>query len=406
MSAETEPDFAIEQEALSAISFQPGVEAIDDGYALCDRHLLTLVYCNSTFRKWFDVHELHNSIDQVINNLKSDILLKRLAKRGTYTFAIESEQNNQGIPALVEVSFKPLSKGDAQYIAVHARNMTKLLEKDALIQSHSHMIEQSNRQLARLTKRLEAENGRLSSELEVTRKLQQFLIPTKAELSLIDTLDIACFMEPADEIGGDYYDVLQHEHGVRIGIGDVTGHGLESGVIMLMVQMGIRTLLASKETDAIPMLSILNQAIFDNVTRMGTDKSLSLAILDYQDGKVRVTGQHEEIIVVRKGGAIERLDTIELGFPIGLVDDIAHFIDETHIHLQPGDGIVLYTDGITEAENMAKEQYEMERLCAVINKNWSKSADAICNAITSDVYHFIGEQNIYDDITLLVIKQA
>ena len=239
----------------------------------------------------------------------------------------------------------------------------------------------------------------------MTRKLQQFLLPATEELLKIEDLDIAGFMEPADEVGGDYYDVLQHDLGVRIGIGDVTGHGLESGMVMLMVQMGIRTLLASKETDTTRILSILNRAIFDNVARMDTDKSLSLAILDFQDGKVRVTGQHEEIIVVRKGGSIERLDTIELGFPIGLDSDIDHLIDETHIHLQLGDGIVLYTDGITEAENIAKEQYEMERLCAIISKHWSKSAEAICNAITDDVYRFIGEQNIYDDITLLVIKQ-
>ena len=328
-----------------------------------------------------------------------------MAKRGTYTLAIEPGNKERGFPGLLEISFKPLNNGDDQYIAVHVRNMTKLLEKDALIKSHARMIEQSNRQLARLTRQLEAENIRLSTEVEITRKLQQMLLPATKELLQIDTLDIACFMEPADEVGGDYYDVLQHDQGIRVGIGDVTGHGLESGMVMLMVQMGIRTLLASREFDATRILSTLNRAIFANIARMKTDKSLSLAILDFQDGKVRVTGQHEEIIVVRKGGEIERLDTMELGFPIGLDDNIDHLIDETHIHLQPGDGIVLYTDGITEAENIAKQQYEMERLCAVIAHHWSKSAAAIRDAITDDVYQFIGQQKIYDDITLLVIKQ-
>jgi len=396
-----------EQATLSALSFQPSVDMIDDAYAFCDRHSLQLVYCNTTFREWFDVHELHINIAQVFPTLKTDILLKRLSKRGFYTLSIEREPQLQSkhLPSLLEITFKPVTDGGQQLIAIHVRNMTKLLEKDALIQSHSRLIEQSNRQLARLSKQLEDENKRLNAEVEVTRKLQQFLLPSAAELLLVEDMEIACFMEPADEVGGDYYDVLQHKDGVLIGIGDVTGHGLESGVVMLMVQMGIRTMLANNETDAEQILNVLNQAIIDNVTRMDTDKSLSLAILNCQKGKVRLTGQHEEVIVVRKGGTIERIDTIDLGFPIGLDENIAHLIDDTCIHLQAGDGIVLYTDGITEAENMAKEQYKVERLCAVISDHWSKSAEGVSHAIIDDLYHFIGKQNIYDDITLLVIKQ-
>ena len=80
-----------QMQPLSAISFEPGIEIIDDGYALCDRQTLTLVYCNPVFRTWFDVHELHVFIDQIIDSLKTDILLKRLAKRGAYTLAIEPE---------------------------------------------------------------------------------------------------------------------------------------------------------------------------------------------------------------------------------------------------------------------------------------------------------------------------
>ena len=148
---------------LSAISFQPVVEFIDDGYALCNRESLTLVYCNPVFRTWFDVHELPISINQIIDTLKTDILLKRLAKRGAYTLAIEPEHKQRELPGLLEASFKLINNGDTQYIAVHVRNMTKLLEKDALIKSHARIIEQSNRKLARLTKQLEAENIRLSA---------------------------------------------------------------------------------------------------------------------------------------------------------------------------------------------------------------------------------------------------
>ena len=403
MTIEVKPQKTLD--ILSALSFQPAVDSIEDGYAFFDQQTLQLLYCNNAFRQWFDVHKLYLNIDQVFPTLRTDILLKRLSKRGSYSFSIELEQQSNWLPKLLDISFKLINKEDQVLVAVHAHNMTKLLEKDALIQSHSKIIEQSNRQLARLTKQLEVENIRLNAEVEVARKLQKFLLPTKAELLKVHEMDIACFMEPAEEVGGDYYDVLQHDDGVLIAIGDVTGHGLESGMVMLMVQMGIRTLLANNEIDATQILSALNQAIIGNVERMNAERSLSLAIIYYQNGEVRITGQHEEIIVVRKGGNVECIDTIDLGFPIGLVDDISDFIKDIHINLQPGDGIVLYTDGITEAENIKNEHYEMDRLCAVIGNNWAESAETVCSAITDDLYQFIGEQKVYDDITLLVIKQ-
>lgn len=386
-------------------SFAPSVEIIDDGYALCDKLSLQLVYANRVFMQWFKLDKIPINIQQIFPTFNPDTMLKRLAKRGTYSISIKLEQTQQKIPALLEITFKSIAENEQNYISMHAHNMTKLLEKDALIKSHSCIIEQSNRQLARLSKQLKVENNRLSAELEVTRKLQKFLLPTKDELLQINELDIACFMEPADKVGGDYYDILQHDDGIRISIGDVTGHGLESSMIMLMVQMGIRTLLASKITDAKQMLSILNHAIFANLVRINVDKSLSLAVLDYKDAKIRITGQHEEIIIVRKNGTINLLDTIDLGFPIGLDKDIADFIAETYVQLNSGDGIVLYTDGITEAANSTKQQYGIERLCAVIKNNWSKSAESIRDDVISELFHFIGKQIIFDDITLLVLKQ-
>ncbi|HBB31884.1 MAG TPA: serine/threonine protein phosphatase, partial [Cyanobacteria bacterium UBA9273] len=75
--------------------------------------------------------------------------------------------------------------------------------------------------------------------------------------------EIAGFMEPASEVGGDYYDVLYHNGTVKIGIGDVTGHGLESGVLMLMVQTAVRTLLEVNETDSKKFLDVLNRTIYN-----------------------------------------------------------------------------------------------------------------------------------------------
>ena len=252
---------------------------------------------------------------------------------------------------------------------------------------------------------LQAENLRLGAELDVTRKLQQMLLPTAAELQQIADLDIACYMAPADEVGGDYYDVLQHNGHIKIGIGDVTGHGLESGVVMLMTQAMVRALLPSGETDPVRFLDTVNRALYGNVQRMGTDKNLTLALLDYAAGEVRLSGQHEEMLVVRREGCVERVETVDLGFPIGLVDEIADYIQHRTVVLQPGDGVVLYTDGITEAENAAGELYGLERLCAVVHAHWAQAAETIKEAVVADVRRHIGGHQVYDDLTLVVVKQ-
>ncbi|MGL5195646.1 MAG: PP2C family protein-serine/threonine phosphatase, partial [Chroococcales cyanobacterium] len=75
------------------------------------------------------------------------------------------------------------------------------------------------------------------------------------------------------------------------------------------------------------------------------------------------------------------------------------------VELNPGDGVVLYTDGIPEAENMAGEFYGMDRLCAVVSQYWQESAEAIRELVIQDVREFIGEQKVFDDITLVVMKQ-
>ncbi|WNZ27699.1 SpoIIE family protein phosphatase [Leptolyngbya sp. NK1-12] len=263
----------------------------------------------------------------------------------------------------------------------------------------------ANQEITALNRKLEAENLRMSAELDVTRKLQQMILPRSEELAAITSLDIAGFMEPADEVGGDYYDVLQCDEVITIGIGDVTGHGLESGILMVMTQTAVRTLSEMREADPVKFLDTLNRAIYQNIQRMNSDRSLTLAILNYADHQLSISGQHEETLIVRANGVIERINTKNLGFPIGLDDAIAPFISHASIRLESGDGIVLYTDGITEAENLAGEQYGIERLCGTVAQNWQATAEEIKQRVIADVHHHIGEQKIFDDITLLVLKQ-
>jgi len=280
----------------------------------------------------------------------------------------------------------------------------KVLERTAQLAQRTDQLAQANEEITALNEQLQSENLRMSAELNVSRRLQKMLLPSEKELEAIDGLDIAGFMEPAAEVGGDYYDVLQHNGRILFGIGDVTGHGLESGALAIMVQSSIRTLLALNETDPVKFFSALNQMVFHNVQRMGAEKSLTLALVDYQQNQLYLSGQHEDIIVVRQG-TVELIDTFDLGFPIGLEPDIADFVKATQVSLNAGDVVVLYTDGITEAENQSKEYYGLERLCQIVQHNWLRTAEEIQQAVIDDVRQFIAEQKVYDDITLLVLKQ-
>ena len=278
-------------------------------------------------------------------------------------------------------------------------------ELEVRVEERTVELKVASQEIGLLYEQLQEENLRISAELDIARQVQQIILPKAHELTQIPHLDIAGFMEAAHEVGGDYYDVLTYNGGVKIGIGDVCGHGLESGIVMLMVQTAVRTLMENHETDPIEFLSAINRVIYANVQRINPDKNLTLALLDYQDGQVNLSGQHEEVLIVRSGGEVERIDTSDLGFPIGLVDDIAGFVAQTQILLNPGDGVVLYTDGITEAENAKRKLYGLEQLIEVVSQNWQYGADAIRQAVVDDVRSHVGQHIIYDDMTLVVIKR-
>ena len=284
-------------------------------------------------------------------------------------------------------------------------------------QTLENRVEKRTKQLIKTRE----DNLRMGAELDVSRQLQEVILPTDKEISAINSLDIAAFMEPADEIGGDYYEVLKHaaDDGVLIGIGDVTGHGLESGMVMLMIQSIIRSQSTATDLDLIKILQIANKTIHDNVSRMNSEKHLTLMLLDYHQtdegesheldkaaGTIRYSGQHESFLVIRNNGLIEEYDTDELGFPVGLVEEADDFFEEGSLDLYKGDTVVLYTDGITEAANSEHELYGIERLREIAAANFKCSATEIKEKIIDHVKQHIGGQKVYDDLTLLVFKQV
>ncbi|ASP35454.1 SpoIIE family protein phosphatase [Labrenzia sp. VG12] len=303
------------------------------------------------------------------------------------------------IPTRDEVAAVGLAFNNmAEEISYHTENLENLVEE------RTSKLETANREIVALNKRLKSENLRLGAELDVAKRIQEMVLPRRSELEGIPQVEIAAFMEPADEVGGDYYDVLFDGDRIKVGIGDVTGHGLESGVLMLMVQSVARALQEKGDRDPIAFLDVLNRAVYKNITRTKSDKHLTLAFVDYEDGNVTLSGQHEEVLIIRANGDTERIDTMDLGFPVGLEADISPFVATMDLAFGPDDVLVLHTDGITEAENNKGEMYGLDRLSQSAHDNREKSAKGIAEAVINDVKFHIGDYKVFDDITLVVLK--
>ncbi len=363
--------------------------------------------------------------NQVIDALerKTQDLFEYLQQVKIVTGAAVAVENDTFTPTLLQaVSDRPDELGNLarvfqsmfQQIKIRERNLEATKQALAIanqtleqrIAERTAELARANAEISQLNQKLTAENLRLGAEVEVARQIQQMILPKTEELTQISGLDIAGFMEPAEEVGGDYYDVLQTGNRlVTIGIGDVTGHGLESGILMLMTQTAVRTLRTLQEVDPVKSLNIINEVLYQNRLRMSSYRNLTLALLDYQDGRLTICGQHEEVLVVRAGGTVERIDTIDLGYPVGMLEDISPFVSLHQVELSIGDGVVLYTDGITEAENSQRQLYGLDRLIQCIQAHWSHSAQEIRSAIVTDIRAHIGNHILYDDLTLVVLKR-
>ena len=373
--------------------FEQGIAILQAGIQLAEES-----------QNWDGAYHLH----ETLSDLYEDQGDPKLALAHYKQFArLKAEVNNsesQRALAATQTRFE-LEKSEQEREIFRLRNVE--------LASALQEIEAAHQEIISLNEQLKAENLRMGAELEITRRLQQMILPGKQELTQVKAFEIAAFMQPANEVGGDYYDLLRlsdtgEDGQLYLGIGDVTGHGLESGVLMLMVQTAFNTLLRYGETDLPTILATINRTIYSNTQRMGSEKNLSLALvsLDTRTGKLVLSGQHEELIVVRSSGQLEIFDTINLGFCVGLIDEIADFISQQEIQLAKDDLAIFYTDGITEAENLAGKMYGMERLCEVAVANRAASAEALKQTVIEDVLAHIGQQTIFDDLTLLVIKKS
>lgn len=242
----------------------------------------------------------------------------------------------------------------------------------------------------------------LKMELQVAADLQLSILPKNVEVAGLET---AAMMKPATEVGGDYYDIIPTPDGCWIGIGDVSGHGLGAGVIMLMIQSAVAALVsANPDVSPVQVECVVNRVLYENIReRMGRRDHATLSLLRYtHDGRVRFAGAHEDIVVYRAAtGLIETFDTP--GTWVGARKSVDVATVESELRLEADDVLVLYTDGVTEAMRN-REQLGFERLVETVRESASGTAHDVRDAIVA----LVAEWTAYpaDDVSVVVIKQG
>ncbi len=246
-----------------------------------------------------------------------------------------------------------------------------------------------------------ADKERLARELEIAARIQTSILPRNMS---VDGLEITAKMMTATEVGGDYYDVLPTERGCWIAIGDASGHGLTSGLVMMMAQTGVATLVHS-EPHAKPsaVLRTLNRVLFENVhDRLQAERHMTLSLLRYEtNGTLVVAGAHMDAVVWRAATqTIEMLAT--KGTFLAITDDIDHVNVEQQWSLQPGDLLVLLTDGVTEAEDAKGTQFGYEGVVEEIEARATQPVGVIQNALFDAVTRH--SPTLADDCTIVVLR--
>ena len=350
-----------------------------------------------------------NDPQEIVGKTDFDFFAEHIARQ---KFVSEQEIIKSGKPIINQVTKSirgewilttkmPLRNEKNEIIGIFgiSRNITEL-------KITQQALEKANEEILRLNELLQKENVRMKTELDVARQMQDMIIPQQDELEKIQEIDIFGNVETAEEVGGDYYDVFTKNESIYIGVGDVAGHGLKSGIIMIMLQTAIRTLIEAGINNLLDIVSIINNVLYKNIRRMESSKMLTLVFLQYNDHKIKITGHHEDIIIIRQSNKQQEImETHDLGVPLAVLPKIHKLVKEREISLEPGDGIVLFTDGITEARNSLKKLYGVKRLSTIVKNYWYKKPNEICNHVFTDLKNFVGDEKMHDDVALLIIKQ-
>jgi serine phosphatase RsbU (regulator of sigma subunit) len=238
---------------------------------------------------------------------------------------------------------------------------------------------------------------RMERELELARQVQQSFLPKS--FPQVPSHRIAAANEPARQVGGDFYDVIPLEGG-RAGlvIADVSDKGMPAALYMALTRSLIRAE-AHREASPAAVLANVNRLLLE-LGEPGMFVSVFYGVIYAQAHTLTYArAGHDRPVLLRSGQATELGGN---GLILGLFEDLT--LTEETVRVEPGDRLVLYTDGLTDASNEAGEMFGLDRLLQVFARRAEESPDAMCRGVFDDLAAYRGNANPYDDMTLLVVS--
>lgn len=258
-------------------------------------------------------------------------------------------------------------------------------------------LESKNRELQQRIEREAVERELQGQELQQAREIQQSLLPK--EIPQVAGFEIDGAWEPASVVGGDYFDVIRlSETKLGICIADVVGKSVSAALLMANVQASVRAF-ANEAVSPSALCSRVNSVLCTNIAS-GKFVTLFYGVLDAPSGAFRYTNAgHLLPIVIRADGEAEELQNG--GAVVGVFPDWKY--EDSVVQLHPGDRLLLFTDGITEAALEGGEEFGEERLIAGARAHAAKSTPELKLALLAEVKQFCASQ-FRDDATLIVIS--
>jgi sigma-B regulation protein RsbU (phosphoserine phosphatase) len=239
-------------------------------------------------------------------------------------------------------------------------------------------------------------DARLEREHEEARLIQRTLLPSS--LPTLKGIRIAAMWNPASGFGGDCYDVIRFaDERVGVTVADVAGKGLPAALLMSNLQAAVRAF-ASEEATPQQVATSVNRLLCRNIA-VGKFVSFCYLVVDRAKGKLTFANAgHNPPLLIRGNGQVERL--LSGGMVLGVMPDTSY--DQHEVAIAPGDRLVLYTDGITEADNPSGLDYGETRLGEVAAKHSALGPQELLEALFADVSTFADGQ-FADDATLIVV---
>jgi sigma-B regulation protein RsbU (phosphoserine phosphatase) len=261
-----------------------------------------------------------------------------------------------------------------------------------------YVIERYMEQRESLAKTVQQQRDDLLRDVELAAQVQRLFLPLNKPA--IDGLEIAGMMQPARGVSGDYYDYFPIDaNTTQIIIADVSGKGVPAALLMSATAAAMR-LEANHERNMLEQVERLNSGIL-SVSDADRYVTLLLAEIDVQKRKLQYVncGHNPALLFRPTTGTLTHLDSSCP--PIGLSPE--EICELSSANLAPGDVVVFYTDGVTEAKTPLGEEFGMERLSATVRRGSSLSAEELMTDIYTAAANFCGD-DFADDVTLLVVK--